>query len=64
MPAISLCLQTVSNHLELSPLFVVVSLASISTAAGLCLVRISSLKFQVLLTLQMARKSVNYRVVN
>ena len=46
MPAISLCLQSISNHFQLSALFVVVSLASISIVAGLCLIRISSFKFQ------------------
>ena len=45
MPAISLCLQAISNNFELSALFVAVSLAVISIPVGLCLIRISSFKF-------------------
>jgi len=46
IPAISFCLQTISNHFKPSPLFLVVSLASMLMAAGLCLIRISSSRFQ------------------
>lgn len=46
MPAISLCRQVVSNHFKFSPLFVVMSLASIPMVADLCLIGISSFKFQ------------------
>ena len=44
--AILLCLQVVSNNLEFSPLFVVVSLASTPITVDLCIIRISSFKFQ------------------
>jgi hypothetical protein len=46
IPAISLCLQAVSNHFKLSPLFVVVSLALTLMVAGLCLIEILGFKFQ------------------
>ena len=47
MPAILFFLQAVCNNLELSPLFVVVFLASISIVAGLCLIGFQVLSFKM-----------------